>query len=287
MNARLIIVSGLSGSGKSIVLHTLEDAGFYCIDNLPMFLMPPLAEQLGQPSTPLPHHVAVGIDARNRSGNLQQINDIRKQLQQQKTACELIFLTANSDILIRRFNETRRKHPLSNETCPLQEAIEKERLLLQPLQSGADLTVDSSHTNVHQLRDLIHARINKHEKASMSLMIQSFGFKHGPPQDADFMFDLRCLPNPHWQQELRPLTGRDQAVIDFLSQYRNVSDMIDHISQFLQHWIDCFIREGRSYLTIAIGCTGGQHRSVYVTEALGKRLQGLAPQVIVRHRELS
>lgn len=286
MNTRLIVVSGLSGSGKSVVLHTLEDLGFYCVDNLPMFLIPALADKLVHADEQTPRQIAIGVDARNRTGNLQQISDIKALLTEKDVHCEIIFLDAHNKTLIQRFNETRRKHPLSSDSRSLAEAIDLERELLEPVKMNADLVIDSTHTNVHQLRDLVRSRVQTQDEQTMSVLLSSFGFKHGLPNDADFIFDLRCLPNPHWEPELRPLTGQDEAVRQFLQRQEAVRRMIGSISGFIDEWLDCFVNEGRSYLTIAIGCTGGQHRSVYVTERIAEILRERTPGVIVRHREL-
>ena len=283
---KLIIVSGLSGSGKSVALHTLEDLGYYCIDNLPTGLLSALALELKQAPRPI-DKAAVGIDARNLPQSLQQIDKMLDQLQTQDIQREILFLTSDVDTLIKRFSETRRRHPLSNERRSLTEAIESERFLLEPIAERADLFIDTSKTTVHQLRDLVHQRVQYRRKSRLSLLFESFGYKSGVPIDADFVFDARCLPNPHWQQNLRPLTGRDVEVIAYLEGEPQVEQMYSELCAFLDRWIPAFEADNRSYLTIAIGCTGGQHRSVYLVERLQRHFQDRYPDVASRHRELS
>jgi RNase adapter protein RapZ len=283
---RLIIVSGLSGSGKTVALHTLEDAGYYCIDNLPISLLSGLGAHLGLLGTDGGQDFAVGIDARNRPGDLQQFPSFLDHLRAHGVKTEIVFLTADDATLIKRFSETRRRHPLSADDRPLAEAIAVERHLLSPIQERADLLVDTTTTTLHQLRDIINERLGGHH-ARLSILFQSFGFKHGVPADADFVFDVRCLPNPHWEPALRPLTGRDQPVAEYLEAQPQVEQMYVHIRDFLAHWIPAFERDNRSYLTIAIGCTGGQHRSVYLSERLAANFARQFGQVSMRHRELS
>jgi len=281
---RLIIVSGLSGSGKSVALATLEDAGFYCIDNLPVALLEAFGAHItdsGQCG-----RYAVGIDARNRPEDLARFPDILASLEARRIACEIVFLDAEHGTLLKRFSETRRRHPLSGPDVPLGEAITGERRLLMPLLERADLTLDTTHTTVHQLREIVRDRLAR-APHSLSLLLESFGYKHGTPPDADFVFDARCLPNPHWQPDLRPLTGRDPAVADYLAASELVGDYLEHVRGFLDHWLPAFRRENRSYLTIAIGCTGGQHRSVYLVERLAETFRAQELATTVRHRELS
>ncbi|MEA2079279.1 MAG: RNase adapter RapZ [Pseudomonadota bacterium] len=283
---KLVIVSGLSGSGKSVALHTLEDLGYYCIDNLPTGLLSALAQELRLSQHPIERAV-VGIDARNLPQALQQFDKILDQLGTQGIESEILFLTCESDTLIKRFSETRRRHPLSDEQFSLVEAIEYERDLLEPIAKRADLFIDTSETTIHQLRDLVHQRIDHRQESRLSLLFESFGYKSGIPTDADFVFDARCLPNPHWQQGLRPLTGRDIEVITYLEGEPQVEQMYSELCSFLDRWIPAFEADNRSYLTIAIGCTGGQHRSVYLVERLLRHFQGRYPAAASRHRELS
>ena len=283
---KLIIVSGLSGSGKTVALHTLEDQDFYCVDNLPLGLLPELVDQLLSKSM-LPYsEVAVGIDARSDSNDLRRFNEIIKPLRARDIDINVIYLQAELPALIRRFSDTRRKHPLSRRGLPLSESVEVERVLLSEIASEADLFVDTTYTNVHQLRDLIKTRVIGKEENSLSILFQSFGFKYGAPTDSDFVFDIRCLPNPHWEPRLQPLTGLDQEVIDFLVEKDEVQEMFDHIKQFMQTWVPSFEQQNRYYLTVSIGCTGGQHRSVYMAERLRAAFENTSYQVSIRHREM-
>ena len=284
---KLVVVTGLSGSGKSIALNALEDLGFYCIDNLPVTLLQAFAQQLVEQNGSYTRRVAIGVDARTESEQLHRLPDLVRELRDQGVQCEILYLEAQDDILLQRFSETRRRHPLSNAQRTLADAIALERQLLEPLLSNADLRLDTTRTNIHQLRDLIRDRVADRAPAQLSLLIQSFGFKHGLPRDADFVFDARCLPNPHWQPELRPLTGRDAAVAQFLRSESKVDRLLADITGFLDHWVPSFEDDGRSYLTVAIGCTGGQHRSVFLAEQLADHFRAQGRNVLTRHRELS
>ncbi len=283
---KLVIVSGLSGSGKSVALHTLEDLGYYCIDNLPTGLLSALAVELNEAPLRI-EKAAVGIDARNLPQSLQRFNEILDHLIAQGIESEILFLSCEADTLIKRFSETRRRHPLSKNKLSLAEAIEVERTMLEPIAERADLFIDTSRSNIHQLRDLVRRRIEYRRENRLSLLFESFGYKSGIPTDADFVFDARCLPNPHWESDLRPLSGRDQAVIDYLEAEPQVEQMCSQLCSFLDHWIPAFEADNRSYLTIAIGCTGGQHRSVYLVERLSRYYQVRYPAVVSRHRDLS
>lgn len=283
---KLKIISGRSGSGKSIALHALEDLGYYCIDNLPVTMLPLLADELGNQLDSTRSDFAVGIDARSLHTDLNNFPGVLQRLREQHIDCEVLYLDASDSTLLKRFSETRRKHPLSNNEIPLFEAIIQERDLLEPISNHADLLIDTSQTNVHQLRDIVSSRVTQYDQGGLSLQFQSFGFKHGVPIDVDFMFDIRCLPNPHWQSELRTLTGRDQPVINFLEQFKEVSEMRMDICQFIEKWLSCFEADNRSYLTIAIGCTGGQHRSVYMVDRLTEYFSQLRDKVVSRHREM-
>ena len=284
---KLLIISGLSGSGKSIALHVLEDLGYYCIDNLPIGMLPALADQLKHQQDNSRECIAVGIDARNLTGDLQQFPAILKNLNKRNIHCEVFFLEADDATLLKRFSETRRRHPLSSDEVPLSEAIIQERALLEPISSAADLLVDTSQTNIHQLRDLIRHRVSSAEHSQLSILFESFGYKHGIPVDADFVFDIRCIPNPHWVPELRALTGHDREVIDYLEQHDDVHHMYHDIQKLLETWIPRFEADNRSYITIAIGCTGGQHRSVYMVNKLHQYFGQQRDGVLSRHRELS
>jgi RNase adapter protein RapZ len=283
----LIIVSGLSGSGKSIALQALEDLGYNCIDNLPIGMLHALAVQITHAADPIDLDFAVGIDARNLAPDLEQFPDMIDNLKQMGLKLQVIYLAADEQTLIKRFSETRRRHPLSSEEVPLHEAIKQERMYLAPVSSSANLILDTSHTNVHQLREVVRKCVQHESGTGMSILLESFGFKHGIPSDANFLFDVRCVSNPHWVPELRQLSGRDQAVIDYLQKHEDVNNMYQDIETFLEKWIPVFEAENRSYMNIAIGCTGGYHRSVYFCERLGSYLRGKGKNIIVRHRELS
>ncbi|MEY6432790.1 RNase adapter RapZ [Thioalkalicoccus limnaeus] len=283
---KLIIVSGLSGSGKSVALHTLEDLGYYCIDNLPLFLLTELATVIAQLEDPVYDQTAVGIDARNKPENLATLTRIIDEARALGLECRVAFLDAQTDTLITRFSETRRKHPLTNADRSLREAIVLERQYLEPILRGATWHIDTTHTNVHELRDLIREQVAGESSPRTSILLQSFGYKYGAPHDVDFVFDVRCLPNPHWEPELRRLTGLNPAVAAFLDGHPEVTRMRDDILAFFDRWIPEFETDGRSYLTIAIGCTGGQHRSVYLAEALRNHFEAGGHKVMVRHREL-
>ncbi|GAB6068425.1 RNase adapter RapZ [Methylothermus subterraneus] len=279
---QLVIVSGLSGSGKSVALSTLEDCGYYCIDNLPVRLIEAFVRETGQNLG----KTAISIDCRNLTGDANSFEEILTVLGQFAIPYRILFLIAASDTLIKRYSETRRKHPLSHtQGLPLAEAIERERKLLEPIAARADLILDTTHTNIHQLRESVLQRLGE-DKRQLVLCFLSFGFKHGLPLDADFVFDARCLPNPHWEPALRPFTGRDPEVADYLQSLPETAMLLKQIEAFLNTWLPRFGAQNRSYLTIAIGCTGGRHRSVYLAEKLGQRFAGLY-SVIVRHRELS
>ena len=282
---KLVIVSGLSGSGKSIVLHSLEDLGFYCIDNLPLSLLPSFAAQISSSPRRNYEHAAVGIDARNLTDDFDSFSDVLAEIRSHGLECEIIFLQADDATLIKRFSETRRKHPLTRSGTSLAEAIGRERKLLSSLAVNADWCIDTSRTNVHQLRDLVRERMLK-ESRSLTLTFMSFGFKHGIPVDADFVFDVRCLPNPHWVPQLRAQTGLDREVREFLEQQALVGEMFADLSAFIERWMPRFEADNRSYMTIAIGCTGGQHRSVYLSSRLAEHFADSELEVLVRHREL-
>lgn len=285
---KILIISGLSGSGKSIALQALEDMNFYCVDNLPLGLLPSFAEQMiktaGQRNS---DNIAVSIDARNVTHDLQFFQEILDGLKKAGIGCEVIFIEADDSTLLIRFSETRRKHPLTNPEMPLVEAITAERKLLSTISSNADLHIDTTKTNVHQLRDIIRERVAKKGILPLSMQFVSFGYKRGIPADVDFVFDARCLPNPHWDPHLRSSTGKHPDVIRFLEQQPVVVRMFEDIKSFLERWIPSFEAENRSYMTIAVGCTGGQHRSVYLVEALAASFRKTHKNVLTRHRELS
>lgn len=278
---KIIIVSGRSGSGKSISLHLLEDLGYYCIDNLPATLLPILLERIALSYD----KIAIGIDARNLPQDLDQFHSIIEKIRQIYANCEILYLDAEDSTLIKRFNETRRKHPLSNQNISLAEAILKEKKLLEPIAHMADLYVDTSQYTLHQLRDNLASRIDKHNK-HVSLLIQSFGYKFGIPIDSDFTFDVRCLSNPYWQIELRQFTGLEEPIITYLSEIPESAKMINDIIHFLNEWIPEFEANNRTYMTVSIGCTGGQHRSVYIAQEIFNYFHAKEKHVQIRHREL-
>lgn len=282
---KLVIVTGLSGSGKSVALHALEDTGFFCIDNLPVGLVEALTDELLSHRLPHHHRVALGIDARSPARDLAGMPGIIERVKGQGVGVRVLFLEADDRILLQRFSETRRRHPLATGTRTLEQAIQAEHELLAPFRQVADVVVDTSRTHLHQLRELIRQRIAE-TGGKLSISLQSFGYKHGIPQDADLIFDARCLPNPHWHAHLRPLTGRDSPVQDFLSGEQRTELLFSQIAGFLDHWLPCLEQEARSYLTVAIGCTGGQHRSVYMVERLAGHLRNLGHEPVVTHREL-
>jgi UPF0042 nucleotide-binding protein len=284
---KLIIVSGLSGSGKTVALHTLEDAGYYCIDNLPLSMLPELVDKLIN-SSPQPYDlVAIAVDARSRVDNSDRFEEIMRLMGKHPLEFKVLFLTSDTSRLLKRFSETRRKHPLSREGLPLADAIQQEKKLLEDIHANADIAIDSSNLNVHELRQLIIDRLVSQSTSEMGILIQSFGFKNGVPADADFVFDVRCLPNPHWEKDLKPLTGRDQAVVEYLQNYPEVEEMFASIYNFLIDWIPRFEKENRSYMTISIGCTGGQHRSVYLAERIVAAFKPARDNLSIRHRDLS
>ncbi len=282
---RLIIVSGLSGSGKTSALQALEDLDYYCVDNLPLSLLSAFAAQMISGIRRV-QRAAVGIDARNLSEDFQQFPALIEELKGSGLSCEILFLDAADKTLIKRFSETRRKHPLTRLGGSLSEAIAQERKLLEPMAAGAT-RLDTSQLTIHQLRERVRERVEKDAPARMSLLLLSFAYKNGIPPDADFVFDLRCLPNPHWQEELRPLTGRDEPVARYLEAQPPVTRMVETLREFLQNWLPLYESEPRSYMTVALGCTGGRHRSVYFAEKLADHFCQTRDNVLVRHRDLA
>ncbi|MDX1756730.1 MAG: RNase adapter RapZ [Marinobacter sp.] len=284
---KLIIVSGRSGSGKSTALHVLEDLGYYCIDNLPIGLLFPLTrEATSQASTARLKKIAVSIDARNLSDEIANFEEIHHHLCQTGATVETIYLDATDQSLLQRFHATRRKHPLSDDRTSLKEAIDSEKHLLEPIARLADLFIDTTELSIYELRDMVKQRVIGRREQELALLIQSFGFKHGVPVDSDYVFDVRCLPNPYWDTSLRKYTGVDQPVIDFLENEPLTLKMVDDLTRFLESWLPSFSESNRSYMTISIGCTGGQHRSVYVCEKLGEFFSQRYNNVQVRHTEL-
>jgi len=283
---RLIIVSGLSGSGKSVALRVLEDLGYYCIDNLPAGLLLSAVDEVRRGGGQSPQHLAVGVDARNRADDLGALPDLLQELRGKGVETDIVFLHASDEILLKRYGESRRRHPLAEQGTQLRAAIESERAVLSEMQLSADLIIDTSQSSIYELADIIRSRVDQREKQSLSVLIESFGFKVGIPTDADFVFDLRSLPNPYWTLSLRGLTGLDQEVRDFLDKQDKFGEMYDDICRFLSRWVPHYETANRGYLTIAIGCTGGQHRSVYMTEKLAAALRQHHDPILTRHNSL-
>jgi RNase adapter protein RapZ len=284
---RLIIVSGLSGSGKSVALHLLEDIDFYCVDNIPAALLKPFISHTIRGTDEVYPRTAVGLDARNRPNEIETIPALVAELRRSGITCEVLYLHANDEVLLKRYAETRRKHPLVTPEVSLREAIACERRLLEPITMAADLVIDTSHMGVHALRERIRERIDRRRDARLALMFESFGYKHGIPGDADFVFDVRSLPNPYWEHSLRRLTGRDPEVIQYLAGHASVNSLVASLIEFLTARIAEFSQVNRSYLTIAIGCTGGQHRSVYIAERLAEHFRLSFPDAMTRHDSLA
>jgi len=276
---QLVIVTGLSGSGKSIVLKALEDSGYYCVDNLPASLLQETAKHLAEAGR---RSVAVSIDTRSTA--LESLPGHIKQLQDEGLDVQVLFLESSAETLVKRFSETRRRHPLSSDVTTLAESIRLERELLGQLASLGH-RIDTSDLGPNTLRGWVKDFVSL-DHSGLTLLFASFGFKHGIPLDADYVFDVRCLPNPHYDPVLKPLTGRDKLVVEFLEQQEAVHAMYGDIRQFVGNWLPCFVRDNRNYLTVAIGCTGGQHRSVYFVERLAACFKEQGQRVLVRHREL-
>ena len=283
---RIIVVSGLSGSGKSVALHMLEDLGFYCIDNMPAALLKPFISHTVRSSESTYERTAVGLDARNTASEIATVPHLIDELKRSGIHCEVLFLVASEEELLRRFAETRRKHPMSREHLGLREAIDIEQRLLEPISFAADLIVDTSRMSIHDLRQLVHQRMERRAVERLSITFESFGFKHGIPGDADFVFDARALPNPYWEPALRNLTGRDAEVIRFLEAHSAVARMINDIDAFIDARVPEYLASTRGYLTVAVGCTGGQHRSVYIVDHLARRFAARYPYVTARHGAL-
>ncbi|MDR3418217.1 MAG: RNase adapter RapZ [Nevskia sp.] len=283
---RLVIVSGLSGTGKTVALKLYEDLGYYCIDNIPLDLVQPLIAHAVSHPEPRYSEFAIGVDARANPVEIRNFPEMVQRLREQGVHVHVLFLTADDEVILRRYNETRRRHPLSGPEISLAEAVRLERKLLEPVAALADDLLDTSSMNLHDLRNAIHARQPEAGVGRLVVLFLSFGYKNGLPDGADYVFDVRNLPNPHWVPELRTLTGRDEAVATYLEGHAETAALLDDIRHFLAHWLPAFQLQDRSYITVAIGCTGGQHRSVYMVERLAQSFQGRFSQVIAKHREL-
>ncbi|HEX7339087.1 MAG TPA: RNase adapter RapZ [Rhodanobacteraceae bacterium] len=281
-DVHLLVLSGMSGSGKTVALRALEDLDFYCVDNLPAGLMPDLVKAIGGGTH---RRIAVGVDVRNRGEDLAKIPHMLSQLAKAGVLVHLVFVDSRDDVLIKRYSETRRRHPLSADGLSLADAIATERRLMRPLANIAERVIDTSDLNVHELRRMIATRFAAATEG-MTLLFESFAYKRGMPQDADFTFDARCLPNPHWDRALRPLSGKDAPVRDFLDSQGLVEEFFHDITRFLDTWLPRFENGDRSYVTVCIGCTGGRHRSVYLVEKLAEHFRAGHNEILTFHREL-
>ncbi|CAK1894100.1 RNase adapter RapZ [Vibrio crassostreae] len=282
---RLIVVSGQSGAGKSVALRVLEDLGYYCVDNLPVNLLNDFVESVRE----INQNVAVSIDIRNLPKEPQLVTDTLEQLEAATDIdVNVLFLDASKQTLLKRYSETRRIHPLSigQEKFSLEQAIDLEKTLLTPLAEQASIVIDSSDCNLYELSEKVRFKIEGKEKQELIIVFQSFGFKYGLPSDADYVFDVRFLPNPHWEPDLRPLTGLDAPIHSFLEKHPEVIELKQQIQGFVEQWLPMLEKNNRSYLTVAIGCTGGKHRSVYLTQKIGEYFEQLGHQVQIRHASL-
>jgi len=282
---RLVIISGRSGSGKSSALQLLEDEGYNCIDNLPTSLLPELVKRVEEQPPGEETRLALGVDARNLWQDIKQAPRVIESLRASGIKCNVIFLDAREPVLVQRFSETRRKHPLSNDCTHLLEALNQEKELLTPISAIADMVIDTSNLSLHELRGLMKSRVVGDKSEGMAILFQSFGFKYGIPVDADLIFDLRCLPNPYWQPTLKEKTGLDPEVAEFLQSHPETSKMQTDIANFLDNWLPSYQKSNRSYTCISIGCTGGRHRSVYMVEQLAQIFAKKFNNVQIRHRE--
>ncbi|PWI33517.1 RNase adapter RapZ [Vibrio albus] len=282
-SSRLIVISGQSGAGKSVALRVLEDLGYYCVDNLPVNLLSQFVDSVRESQ----QNVAVSIDIRNLP---QDPDSVTHTLQELKTSLDVtvFFLDADKETLLKRYSETRRIHPLSigQDKLSLTQAIDREIDQLSALKEQADLVIDSSNRSLHELSETVRMRVLGRESQELVMVFESFGFKYGLPTDADYVFDVRFLPNPHWEPNLRPLTGLDTPIHEFLESYPEVTRLRQEIQEFITNWLPMLEKNNRSYLTVAIGCTGGKHRSVYITQKLGEHFKGQGKQVHIRHKSL-
>ena len=282
---RLIVVSGQSGAGKSVALRVLEDLGYYCVDNLPVNLLSDFVESVRE----INQNVAVSIDIRNLPKEPQLVTETLEQLEAATDIdVNVLFLDASKQTLLKRYSETRRIHPLSigQEKLSLEQAIDLEKTVLTPLAEQASIVIDSSDCNLYELSEKVRFKVEGKEKQELIIVFQSFGFKYGLPSDADYVFDVRFLPNPHWEPALRPLTGLDVPIHSFLEKHLEVLELKQQIQGFVEQWLPMLEKNNRSYLTVAIGCTGGKHRSVYLTQKIGEYFEQLGHQVQIRHASL-
>lgn len=282
---QLLLLTGMSGGGKTVALRALEDLDYFCVDNLPTALLPSLVHEVSGRTVTDQQPIAVGIDVRNRAEDLEHIPKVLSQLAADHVQVRMLFLDTRDEALLKRYSESRRRHPLSGHGMRLPEAISTERKLLQPLSSIADQIIDTSDLNVHQLRRLIATEIGR-DRGRTTLMFESFAYRRGLPLDADFVFDARGLPNPHWEPRLRPLSGRDEPVRAYFREQPLVAQFEHDIAAFLSQWLPRFEKESRGYVTVCIGCTGGRHRSVYLAEQLAEQFREGPRQSLSYHREL-
>lgn len=278
----LVIISGHSGAGKSVALRALEDVGYYCVDNIPLPLVPELAKFLAKSN----RSTVVSLDIRNLPEDPTLLESVLNQISP-TIQTKLIFLDCGTKTLIRRYSDSRRLHPLSNQDLSLEAAIELENQLLKPLLEQANYVIDTTYLSAHELAENLRELLSGSPEKTLQIVVESFGFKYGLPPDADYVFDVRFLPNPHWNPELRPMTGLEQPVIDFLEKQTEVHNFIYHTRNYLEMWLPALEKNNRSYLTIAIGCTGGKHRSVFIAEQLAKYFASRDKKVQVRHRSLA
>lgn len=282
---KLVIVSGLSGAGKTVALKQYEDLGYYCIDNMPLALVGPLALRALRQTDKRYEHLALGVDARENPRELARFTRHLERLRARGIDTHVLFLYASDASLLHRYSETRRKHPLSDPQTSLVEAIARERKLLGPIANAADLTLDTSALNLHELREKILAAVPG-AAGKLAVTLMSFGYKNGTPANADYVFDIRCLPNPHWDASLREKNGLSPEIGTWLESHAEVPAMRADLLHFLERWLPSYTRQDRAYLTIAIGCTGGKHRSVYMVEKLAQALRSKVENLNVQHREL-
>ena len=278
----IIIISGRSGAGKSVALKAIEDSGYYCVDNLPLVLLPQLINMLALEQA----KVAISLDIRNIPQSPEVLNNVLIPLKENNDV-KIIFLDSEHNILIQRYSDSRRLHPLSQQDLSLETAIKKEKVFLLPIIQEANIVINTTSLSTHELAEKIRFFVMGEGTKELNIIVESFGFKYGIPLDADYVFDVRFLPNPHWDPELRPLTGLDKPVADFLSQHKEVNQFIYQTRAYLEHWLPMLEQNNRSYLTITIGCTGGKHRSVYIAQKLGEYFQSKGKKVQIKHRSLA
>jgi len=278
---KLTIISGTSGAGKSVALRVLEDIGYYCVDNLPMNLLIPFIKSTEDSEQP----IAVSLDIRNIPPTHKELTDFLESLRQY-CELEIIYLDASSTVLIKRYSESRRLHPLTQQCLTLLEAVKAEKIMLEPIAEAADLKIETSDLTIYQLSDLVKTRLLGSKSNELVLVFESFGFKYGLPRDIDYVFDVRFLPNPHWEPTLRSFTGLDLPVQEYLSSDPLVNKLEEQLTQFISSWLPHLERNNRSYVTIAIGCTGGQHRSVYLAQKLAKNFSDERHNIQIHHREI-